>query len=215
MNFYDYLSFVYGAVSTIGVSFIAIIVGIPLGLGLALLRWAKVPLLGKCAYVYVSLVRSCPAVTLIMLIYFGLPQFEISLSPLVAAMISFSITATAFNCEIWRSALLSFDRSQYEAAQAFGMNRWIRFRYVLLPQVWRSSIPGLINEMTLLVKNSPAISVIGLLDITRAAQRIGARTYEPIPPLLVGFAIYIVIVMLLIKLQKHLEVRIRSAQEPL
>ncbi|KAA1172874.1 amino acid ABC transporter permease [Marinobacter salinexigens] len=211
MNFYDYLSFVYGALSTVGVSFVAIIVGIPLGLGLALLRWARIPVFGKCAYLYVSIVRSCPAVTLIMLIYFGLPQFGISLNPFVAALISFSITATAFNCEIWRSSLLAFDRSQYEAAQAFGMTRWVRFRHVLLPQIWRSSIPGLINEMTLLVKNSPAISVIGLLDITRAAQRIGARTYEPIPPLLLGFAIYIIIVMLLIELQKRLETRIRSA----
>jgi len=205
MNFYDYLSFVYGALATVGVSFVAIIVGIPLGLGLALLRWARVPVFGKVAYLYVSLVRSCPAVTLIMLIYFGLPQFNISLSPLVAALISFSITATAFNCEVWRASLLSFDRLQFEAAQAFGMTRWIRFRYILLPQVWRSSIPGLVNEMTLLVKSSPAISVIGLLDLTRAAQRIGARTFEPIPPLLLAFAIYILVVLLLIKLQKRLE----------
>lgn len=212
MNFYDYLSFAYGAVATIGVSFVAIVVGIPLGLGLALLRWSKVPFFGRVSYLYVSLVRSCPAVTLIMLIYFGLPQFGISLSPVVAALISFSITATAFNCEVWRASLLAFDRGQYEAAQAFGMTRYLRFRHVLLPQIWRSSLPGLINEMTLLVKNSPAISVIGLLDITRAAQRIGSRTYETVPPLLLALVIYVLIVIGLIRLQKRLERKIQLSE---
>lgn len=91
------------------------------------------------------------------------------------------------------------------------MTRYLRFRYVLLPQIWKSSLPGLINEMTLLVKNSPAISVIGLLDITRAAQRIGSRTYDTVPPLLLALAIYILIVMCLIRLQKRLERNIQAS----
>lgn len=205
MTPYDYWSIFEGSFATVGVSLTGILVGLPLGLGLALLRWARIPVSRQIAYLYVSIIRSCPAVTLVMLIYFGAPQMGVSLSPLVAAMITMAVTASAFSCEIWRSALLAFDRQQYDAALAFGMPRFTRVWRIVLPQVWRSSLPGLINETTMLVKSSPAIAVIGMVEITRAAQRVGARTYDPLPPLMVGLALYVVIIFALIRLQRRLE----------
>jgi His/Glu/Gln/Arg/opine family amino acid ABC transporter permease subunit len=205
MNAYDYWSIAQGSFVTIGVSLTGILLGIPLGLGLALVRWAKVPLVRQICYVYVSIVRSCPAVTLILLIYFGLPQFGISLSPLAAALIAMSMTAAAFSCEIWRSSLIAFDRQQYDAALAFGMPAWLRVWRIVLPQVWQSSLPGLVNEMTMLIKSSPAIAVIGMVEITRAAQRVGARTYDPMPPLMFGLCFYLVIIFLLVRAQRRFE----------
>lgn len=212
MNAYDYWSILQGAFATVGVSLVGIVIGIPLGLGLALVRWARIPVARQLAYVYVSIIRSCPAVTLILLVYFGLPQFGISLSPLLAALISLSVTAAAFNCEIWRAALLAFDRQQYDAALAFGMPRRMRVMRIVLPQVWQSSLPGLVNEMTMLVKSSPAIAVIGMVEITRAAQRVGARTYDPLPPLLVGLCLYVAIIFLLVRLQRRLERNVQGQE---
>lgn len=205
MTAYDYWSIFEGSFATVGVSLFGILVGLPLGLGLALLRWARIPVSRQLAYLYVSIIRSCPAVTLVMLIYFGAPQLGVSLSPLMAALITMAMTASAFSCEIWRSALLAFDRQQYDAALAFGMTRFTRVWRIVLPQVWRSSLPGLINETTMLVKSSPAIAVIGMVEITRAAQRVGARTYDPLPPLMVGLVLYVIIIFALIKLQGRLE----------
>ncbi|WP_022963478.1 amino acid ABC transporter permease [Halopseudomonas pelagia] len=205
MTAYDYWSIVQGSFATVGVSLTGILLGVPLGLGLALLRWARIPVVRQVCYLYVSIVRSCPAVTLILLIYFGLPQFGLSLNPLAAALIALSMTAAAFSCEIWRSSLIAFDRQQYDAALAFGMPAWLRVWRIVLPQAWQSSLPGLVNEMTMLIKSSPAIAVIGMVEITRAAQRVGARTYDPLPPLMFGLCLYLVIIFVLVRAQRRLE----------
>lgn len=212
MTAYDYWSILLGALSTIGVSLVSIIVGVPLGLGLALIRWGKVPVARQAVFTYVSIMRSCPAVTLILLIFFALPQFGISLDPASAGILALTLSTAAFNCEIWRGALIAFPKQEYDAALAFGMRRSLRLRLIVLPQVWRSSLPGLVNEMTMLLKSSPAVAVIGMVEITRAAQRVGARTYDPLPPFIFALLLYSVIVYLLIRLQRRLERR-SSAHE--
>ena len=88
MTAYDYWSILLGALSTIGVSLVSIIVGVPLGLGLALIRWGRVPVARQLVFTYVSIMRSCPAVTLILLIFFALPQFGISLDPATAGILA-------------------------------------------------------------------------------------------------------------------------------
>lgn len=207
MTAYDYWSILLGALSTIGVSLASIVVGVPLGLGLALIRWGRVPVARQAVFTYVSIMRSCPAVTLILLIFFALPQFGISLDPASAGILALTLSTAAFNCEVWRGALIAFPKHEYDAALAFGMRRGLRLRLIVLPQVWRSSLPGLVNEMTMLLKSSPAVAVIGMVEITRAAQRVGARTYDPLPPFIFALLLYSVIVYLLIRLQRHLESR--------
>ena len=87
------------------------------------------------------------------------------------------------------------------------MRRGVRFRRVVLPQVARAALPALVNEVTLLVKVSPAVAVLGVVDITRAAVRIGAQTYEPLPPFLAALLIYGFIVFLFVRLQRVVERR--------
>lgn len=203
----DYWSITQSALATISYSFASILFGVPIGLGLALLRWARVPVFNQLVTGYVSIIRSCPAVTLILLIFFALPQFGISLDPIPAAVLALTIATAAFNCEIWRSALLNFPADQYDAARAFAMPRRVRFQRIVFPQIWRASLPGLVSEMTLQVKSSPAIAVIGIVEITRAALRVGARTYEPLPPFLFALVLYSMIVFVLVRAQRMLEQR--------
>ncbi len=207
MTGYDYWSITQSALATISFSFASILFGVPIGLGLALLRWARVPVFNQLVTAYVSIIRSCPAVTLILLIFFALPQFGISLDPIPAAVLALTIATAAFNCEIWRSALLNFPADQYDAARAFAMPRRVRFQRIVFPQIWRVSLPGLVSEMTLQVKSSPAIAVIGIVEITRAALRVGARTYEPLPPFLFALVLYSLIVFVLVRVQRLLEQR--------
>ena len=102
---------------------------------------------------------------------------------------------------------MNFPKDQYEAAQSVGMNAMLRFRRIVLPQIVRVSLPGLVNEMSLLIKVTPALAVVGVVDITRAAVRIGAETYDPMPPFLVALALYAPIVFLLVSLQRWIERR--------
>jgi ABC-type amino acid transport system permease subunit len=152
-------------------------------------------------------VRACPLVTLTLLFYYSLPQIGISLDPVPAALFSLTIATSAFNCEVWRAALLNFPRDQLDAARAFSMPATLRFRRIVFPQVWRAALPGLVNEMTLQVKGTPAVAVIGIVEITRAALRIGARTYEPLPPFVFALLLYGIIVMFLVRAQRHIERR--------
>ncbi|BCF93739.1 MULTISPECIES: amino acid ABC transporter permease [Paraburkholderia] len=207
MNAFDYWSIAQGALATVVLSVASIVLGVPLGLGLALIRWARVPLLNRVVVAYVSLIRSCPAVTLTLLIFFALPQFGISLDPTPAAILALTISTAAFNCEIWRAALINFPRDQYDAALAFAMPRTVRLRRIVMPQIWRASLPGLVNEMTLQIKSTPAVAVIGIVEITRAALRVGARTYDPLPPFIFALLLYGLVVFVLIKAQRVIERR--------
>ena len=196
---------------TAAVSLLALLIGLPLGLGLALVRWRRVPVLDPAVAALVSLLRAVPSVTLVLLVYFALPGLGLALPRFAAAVATLGLGTMAFGCEIWRGALLAFPKDQIDAARACGMTRGLRFRRIVLPQLVRACLPALVNEATLLIKVSPAIAVIGLVDTTRAAVRIGAETYEPIPPFLAALAIYAAVIAGFVLLQRWLERRQASA----
>ena len=199
-----------GALVTASVSLAAIALGVPLGLALAILRWRRVPLLSQVVAAYVSVIRATPAITLALLIFFGSPSIGIVFGATTAAVLTLLINTSAFNCEIWRAALMDFPRDQLEAARACGMTPSLSFRRVVFPQIWRTSLPALVNEMTLLIKASPALAVIGIVDLTRAASRIGAATYKPLPPFLAATVIYMLLVMLFVMAQRYVERQVRQ-----
>ena len=196
-----------GAVVTVSLSLVGILIGLPIGLGLALIRWANVPFVARIVVLYVSVLRATPLVTLLLLLFFALPNIGVPINPISAAILALVMNTSAFNCEVWRSALMGFPKDQYEAAQSVGMRAGQRFRRIVLPQIVRVSLPGLVNEMSLLIKVTPVLAVVGVVDITRAAVRIGSETYEPLPPFLVAIALYAPIVFALVSLQRWIERR--------
>src|ERR1700677_1758361 len=201
-----------GAVVTVTLSLIGTWIGLPIGLGFALLRWANVPIAAPIVTLYVSILRATPLVTLLLLLFFALPNVGVPINPISAAIIALVMNTSAFNCEVWRAALMNFPKDQYEAAQSVGMRASLRFRRIVLPQIVRVSLPGLVNEMSLLIKVTPVLAVVGVVDITRAAVRIGAETYEPLPPFLVAIAIYVPILFALVSLQRWIERRQTAAE---
>ena len=203
----DMLAMLGGAVVTVTLSLIGILVGLPIGLAFAVLRWADVPVIARIVAVYVSILRATPLVTLLLLLFFALPNIGIAIGPISAAILALVMNTAAFNCEVWRASLMNFPKDQYEAAQSVGMGAGLRFRRIVLPQIARASLPGLVNEMSLLIKVTPVLAVVGVVDITRAAVRIGAQTYDPLPPLLVAVALYAPIVFALVSLQRWIERR--------
>ena len=208
----DILAIFAGALVTISLSLMGILIGLPIGLGLALVRWANVPLVAGLVALYVSILRATPLVTLLLLLFFAMPNIGVPINPISAAILALVMNTSAFNCEVWRSALTNFPKDQYEAAQSVGMRAGLRFRRIVLPQIVRVSLPGLVNEMSLLIKVTPVLAVVGVVDITRAAVRIGAETYEPLPPFLVAVALYAPIVFALVSLQRWIERRQSAAE---
>lgn len=197
-----------GTIVTLTVSLAGIAAGMLSGLALALVRVGRVPVAAHAVTAYVSIIRATPMVTLALLVFFGMPALGVRMSPVVAAIIIISINTSVFQAEIWRASLLDFPRGQLDAAHAGGMTSALTFRRIVFPQVWRASLPALVNEMTLVIKGSPAIAVIGVVDLTRVAVRWTTVTYEPIPPFLTATVIYVVVVMCLIRVQRSMERRI-------
>lgn len=207
MSTADVLAILEGAVTTLTLSLIGILAGLPIGLALAVIRWARVPVASQAVAVYVSLLRATPLVTLLLLLFFALPNVGLPIGPISAGITALIMNTSAFNCEVWRAALMNFPKDQYEASQSFGMTAPLRFRRIILPQIVRTSVPGLVNEMSLLIKVTPVLAVVGVVDITRAAVRIGAESFEPLPPFLVAIAIYAPIVYAFVSAQRYFERR--------
>ncbi|WP_110675280.1 amino acid ABC transporter permease [Salinicola sp. RZ23] len=196
-----------GAWTTLWISGASIAMGVTAGLILALIRLARVPVIDQLLVLYISLARATPLVTLALFIFLSAPTFGLQLDRNVAGILALTLNTTAFNAEIWRSAFRNFSREQREAAMATGMTPWITFRRIMLPQMVITSLPGLINEMSFLIKGSPAIAVIGIVDLTRVTNRISAVTYEPLPPILVACVLYMAIIGGLVWAQRVAERR--------
>lgn len=196
-----------GAWTTIWISLLAIAGGVPLGLVLGLIRVSRIPVLSHIVILYVSLGRATPLVTLVLFLFVALPAAGINIDKYTAALLTLILNTASFNTEIWRSAYQSFPVSQVEAARAMGMTRGLYFRRIMLPQMWYTALPPLVNEMTFLIKASPAIAVIGIVDLTRVTNRIAAQTYEPLPPILIAGGLYILFIGGLVRLQRLLEKR--------
>lgn len=207
MNGQAWLLLLEGAWVTVWISAVAIALGVLLGLAVALLRMARIPFLEQALVLYTSLARATPLVTLVLFVFLAAPDWGLNLDRESAAILALTLNTGAFNAEIWRGALLGFSRDQRESALACGMTPWQLFRRIMLPPMLASSMPGLVNEMTFLIKGSPAIAVIGLVDLSRVTNRIGAVTYEPLPPILAAALIYMVILGGLLRLQALAEKR--------
>jgi His/Glu/Gln/Arg/opine family amino acid ABC transporter permease subunit len=197
-----------GAGTTLAVSLTGIALGMLAGLALALVRVARVPIAAQAIAAYVSLIRATPMVTLALLVFFGLPALGVGMSALGAAILTIAVNTSVFQAEIWRAALLDFPRGQLDAARAAGMTRALAFRRIVFPQAARASLPALVNEMTLVIKGSPAVAVVGVVDLTRVAVRATTITYEPVRPFLAATIIYVAIVMVLLRLQHATERRL-------
>ncbi len=203
----------YGLLITCATSLMGVIIGIPLGLTVALCRVRKVPVLSQILAVYVSFVRSLPLVLLVLWFYFGMPLLGIDINAFWAGSISLAINHSAFVSEIWRSSILGFSVDQLEAAKAYGLTENQAFLRIVLPQVWRMSLPAISNEVTFIVKASPAIGVIGIDDLTRRASALAASNFQPLAMTAIAMLFYIIILSAVTWLSRNVDARMQERYE--
>ncbi len=193
---------------TIGFALAAMVLGLPLGLTVALLRLYASGPVRWLATLYVSFIRGTPLLVQIFVIYYGLPSFGITLSPVVGGVLALTLNAAAYLSETIRAAILSIPRGQHEAAYSVGLSRMETMRLIVLPQAARVALPSLGNSLIGLVKDTSLVSVITVVELLRSAQLVIARTFEPFGPYLAAALIYWVVSSLLELVQRRLEVRL-------
>lgn len=211
MGNFEYL--LYGLLVTCAASLVGIIIGIPLGLAIALCRVKRIPILGSILAVYVSFIRSLPLVLLVLWLYFGMPILGINLNAFIAGSLALALNHSAFISEIWRSSILNFPVEQIEAAKAYGMTDNQAFIRIILPQVWRTSLPAIANEITFIIKASPAIGVIGIDDLTRRASKLAASNFQPLAMTAIAMLLYIVVLFTVTRLMRGIDYRMQQRYE--
>ncbi len=164
-------AFATGTLKTLQLTMLAIIIGLFLGLLLALGRISKHKLLNYVSAVYVWLFRGTPLLLQIFVIYFSLPSIGIQLNNFVSAVIAFGLNSGAYLAEIIRAAILSIDKGQMEAGKALGMTYAQTMFKIIIPQSYRRLLPPLGNEFIMLLKDSSLVAVIGMTELLRTAKK--------------------------------------------
>jgi polar amino acid transport system permease protein len=159
-----------GAVTTIWLTVVTMALGLVLGLLLAVMRGTQVRPLRWFGNFYIWLFRGTPVLVQLIIIYTGLPQLGIKLSPIWCAIIGLSLNEAAYLSEVVRGGIMSVAKGQYEAARALGMSPVKVMRVVVLPQAFRIMIPPLGNSLNGMLKTTTLVSVISVEELLRRTQ---------------------------------------------
>ena len=193
---------------TLSLFFIVIILSVPGGLLLALLRLSTNRVVTTIVDAYVYVMRGTPLMLQILLIYYGLPfmidGFE--LTDMTAAVLSFVLNYIAYLCEIFRSGIQSIPKGQYEGAKVLGFTYVQTMYKIILPQVIKRVLPPLANETMTLLKDTSLVYVLAMNDILRITRSIVQRDFD-ITAFIVAGVFYLAMTFVLTKLYQYLERR--------
>jgi len=168
-----------GARVTVALTVTAVGAGLFLSFFLALGKMSKNAVVNKLSSAYIFFFRGTPLLMQLYFIYYALPQiipaFTIN-SRFIAAFIAFSLNCAAYCAEIIRAAIQSIDKGQFEASRALGLSYAQTMRLVVIPQSIRRLIPPVGNEFIMMLKDASLVSMIALVDITKATRNIEGST---------------------------------------
>ena len=165
---------------TLALAVPAIVLGFVLGVGVALARLSGQPWLYYPASLYVQVIRGVPLVMVVFWFWFFIPIVTgVPLPQYWVALVAFVVFEAAYLGEIIRAGIQSVPRGQVEAAQATGLRYAATMRDVVLPQAVRNMLPSLVTQFIILVKDTSLASIIGYMDLTKAAQTVNQREIRP------------------------------------
>lgn len=188
-----------GSGVTLQVFLITLVLAVPLGLGLALVRISHFRFLSGLVNGYIWLMRGTPLMLQMLFIYFALPFIPVigvSLPDFPSAIVAFVLNYSAYFAEIFRAGIQSIDRGQYEGAKVLGLSYPQTMRRIVLPQVLKRILPPMSNETITLVKDTSLIYVLAMNDLLRAARGIVQRDFTTMP-FVVAAAFYLIMTLVL------------------
>lgn len=197
--------FLKAAGITIVVSVSSMILAMIIGLCFATMcmyapRWIRF-----CTTAIVEILRGTPLLIQLFFIFYGLPRIGITLEPMVAGIITLGINYAAFESENFRAGMLAVPYGQTEAARALGMNQWQTLRYIILPQAFSFILPPLTNDFISLLKDSSLVSLITVVELTKAYTLVASSTFNFFGTGIIVGIIYFLIGFPFVKLAKMAE----------
>ncbi len=197
-----------GAVVTLEVSLLGMVLAVALGLTLAVVRRYGPPIAGALAVGYIESVRGTPLLIQVLFIFYGLPNIGIKLDPFVAGVLALGLNYAAYEAENYRAGLTAIPRGQMEAAVALNMTQRQALRYVIVPQAFRLVMPVMTNDFISLLKDSSLVSVITMSELTRTYEQLSTTYYDYFGTGLLVGAVYLLIGLPFVRLARWTERRL-------
>ncbi len=187
-----WLTILSGLWVTVQISALSLVFGTLFGSLLCFFRVGKFKPLKVAAQVYISIIRGSPVLMLLMLLFYGVLARQ-GLSPIVVAVITFSMHTAAHVAELLRSALMALDKGQLEAARTLGFSKFQAFKLVTLPQLARIAKPIYQSTVVNLIQWTSVVGYVTITDLTRVINNIASRTMQPMITIMGGMIIYLAI----------------------
>ncbi|MCL2563731.1 MAG: amino acid ABC transporter permease [Oscillospiraceae bacterium] len=214
-----YTLWLEGLGNTLIIAFFALIIGLVFGFFLAVIRvfhgasenpsWI-LRILNRITKIFVTIIRGTPVMVQLLIFHFII---LVSVrNGVLVGIIAFGINSSAYASEIFRGGILSVDKGQTEAGRSLGLNYRQTMSRIILPQAIKNSLPALGNEFITVLKETSLAGVIAITDVTRAAQQIRGRTFDPTPLIFLAI-IYLIMVLFLEFLIGRLERRLRRSDQ--
>jgi len=185
-----------GAKVSLELSILSILLGMVIGLLIAIIEVYGGKILRYIALGYENAIRGVPLLVIYFILYYSIPMMTgFSMDPFTTAVIGLGIRSSAYQSQIFRGAIQAVEEGQIEAALALGMSKWQVIRHIVLPQALRISLPGWMNEYTIVLKDTSIAIAIGVIELTRQARYLVSYYLRPF--LFYGMAAFIYLIIVL------------------
>lgn len=202
-------SLLSGLSVTIEIAVISLILAVILGIILGIFSISTSKILKGIATVYIYIIRGTPLMIQALFLFFGVGQaFNIRFDPMVAAIITLTINASAYMAEIFRGGIQAIDHGQMEAARSLGLSYSKAMIKVILPQAVKIMVPSILNQFIVTLKDTSILSVISIRELTATGQIIIARNYKALEMYAIVACMYFVLITVLTLASSYIERKI-------
>ena len=188
--------FVSGLGYTLLISLFSVLLGLVIGILMALMRLSKSKILRAVSGIYIDIIRGTPTMVQLLIIYFVIFA-NVHIDKWVVGFIAFGINSGAYIAEIVRGGILSVNIGQTEAGRSLGMTHKQTMASIVMPQAMKNILPALGNEFVVLIKETAVIGMIANIDLVGAARKVQSLTYDYLIPLLSIAVIYYVVIKII------------------
>ena len=201
-----------GVPVTVGVTLIAMVTGVVLGLVLALMKMSRIKVLTALASLYIEIIRGTPLIVQALIMAYGLPQLLQSSGIsfrwpylIIPAVIVCGLNSAAYVAEVIRSGIQAVDKGQMEAARSLGMTKGQAMKLIVIPQALKIVLPAFGNEFVSLIKETSVLSYVGVVEILRKGALWNAATFNTFEAYIGVALVYMLLTIPTSKLVKRLE----------
>lgn len=201
-----------GVPVTVGVTLIAMVTGVVLGLVLALMKMSRIKVLTALASLYIEIIRGTPLIVQALIMAYGLPQLLQSSGIsfrwpylIIPAVIVCGLNSAAYVAEVIRSGIQAVDKGQMEAARSIGMTKGQAMKMIVIPQALKIVLPAFGNEFVSLIKETSVLSYVGVVEILRKGALWNAATFNTFEAYIGVALVYMLLTIPTSKLVKRLE----------